>query len=93
MVKAIWNGATLADSADTVVVENNHYFPLEAVDRALLRPSDTTSVCPWKGVAHYYSVEVDGSVNRDAAWYYPEPKTAAKEIKGRLAFWKGVNVG
>lgn len=92
MVKAIWNGATLADSADTVVVENNHYFPIEAVDPAVLQPSDRTSVCPWKGVAHYYTLEVGGQQNRDAAWYYPDPKPAAKAIKGRVAFWKGVTI-
>lgn len=93
MVKAVWNGVVLADSADTVVVENNHYFPLEAVDPAVLRPSARTSVCPWKGTASYYTVEAGGSQNADAAWYYPEPKPAAKEIRGRIAFWKGVKVG
>jgi uncharacterized protein (DUF427 family) len=93
MVKATWNGVTLGESTDTVVVENNHYFPLSAIDPALLKPSDTTSVCPWKGTAHYYTVVAGGSENRDAAWYYPEPKTAAAQIKGRVAFWKGVKVG
>ncbi len=93
MVKAIWNGVTLADSRETVVVENNHYFPLSSVDPAVLKPSSTTSVCPWKGTAHYYTVLVDGSENRDAAWSYPDPKSAAAQIKGRVAFWKGVKVG
>ncbi len=92
MVKAIWNGATIAESDDTVVVERNHYFPLESVKPGVLVPSPTTSVCPWKGTAGYYSVRVGDSENRDAAWYYAEPKTAAAEIKGRVAFWKGVEV-
>jgi uncharacterized protein (DUF427 family) len=91
-VRAIWNGAVIAESDDTVVVEGNHYFPQESVDRELLRPSDHTSVCPWKGTASYYSLEVDGTANADAVWYYPEPKDAAKEITGRVAFWKGVTV-
>lgn len=93
MVEARWNGAVIARSDDTVVVEGNHYFPPEAVDSALLRPSATTSVCPWKGTAHYYSLAVDGRENRDAAWFYPETKQAAENIRGRIAFWKGVEVG
>ncbi len=93
MVKAIWNDAVIADSEATVVVEGNHYFPIEAVRAEVLQPSATTSRCPWKGTASYYSVAVDGKVNADAAWYYPEPLLAAKEIKGRVAFWKGVKVG
>jgi len=92
MVKAVWNGVTLAESCETVVVENNHYFPLSSVDPAILKPSATTSVCPWKGTAHYYTVLAGGAENRDAAWYYPEPKSAAAQIKGRVAFWKGVKV-
>jgi uncharacterized protein (DUF427 family) len=92
MVKATWNGATIAQSEDTVVVEGNHYFPPDAVDQSLLRPSATTSICPWKGTAHYHSLEVDGQENRDAAWYYPDPKSAADNIRGRIAFWKGVEV-
>jgi uncharacterized protein (DUF427 family) len=92
MPTAVWNGATIAQSADTVVVEGNHYFPMESVDQAVLRPSDTTSVCPWKGTASYLTIEVDGEVNTDAAWYYPQPKDAAEEITGRVAFWKGVTV-
>jgi uncharacterized protein (DUF427 family) len=91
-MKASWNGAVLAESDDTVVVENNHYFPREAIRREHFRPSDTHTTCPWKGIASYYDVEVDGQVNKDAAWYYPEPKDAAKQIRDRIAFWKGVVV-
>jgi uncharacterized protein (DUF427 family) len=93
MVKAVWNGATIAESDDTVVVEGNHYFPRDSVDASLLRDSDSTTICPWKGVAHYHHLEVDGWENRNAAWYYPDPKPAAAEIRGRIAFWKGVTVG
>ena len=92
MVEAVWNGAVIARSDDTVVVEGNHYFPREAVDAAVLKPSATTSVCGWKGTASYHSIEVDGKTNTDAAWYYPEPKSAAAEITDRIAFWKGVEV-
>ena len=92
MVKATWNGEVIAESNDTVVVENNHYFPEAAVKKSLLKSSDTTSVCPWKGTAHYYSVATGGKENKDAAWYYPDPKPAASQIKGRIAFWKGVTV-
>lgn len=92
MVEARWNGALIARSDDTVVVEGNHYFPAEAVDAALLRPSGTTSICPWKGTAHYHSLMVDDDVNPDAAWYYPEPKDKAAEIRDHIAFWKGVTV-
>jgi uncharacterized protein (DUF427 family) len=92
MATATWNGVTIADSDDTVVVENNHYFPLESVREGVLHPSDTTSVCPWKGTASYYTLEVDGQTNPDAAWYYPTPKDAAAQIKDRVAFWKGVQV-
>lgn len=91
-MRAIWNGRTIAESDDTVVVEGNHYFPEGAVDRDCLRPSETHTLCPWKGVASYYDVVVDGKVNRDAAWYYPEPKEAARMILGRIAFWRGVEV-
>ena len=93
MVEARWNGAVIASSADTVVVEGNHYFPADSVDAAVLRPSDKTTSCPWKGTAHYLSLHVAGAENRDAAWFYPEPKSAAAEIRGRIAFWKGVQVG
>jgi len=92
MVKALWNGETIAESDDTVVVEGNHYFPLDSVRPGVLTPSSTTSVCPWKGTAEYYSVQAGGDENRDAAWYYAEPKPAAAEIAGRVAFWKGVKV-
>lgn len=93
MVEARWNGKVIARSDDTIVVEGNHYFPADAVDSALLRPSDTTTICPWKGTAHYHSLVVDGAENKNAAWYYPETKEAANTIKGRIAFWKGVEVG
>ena len=92
MPRAIWNGVVLAESDDTVVVEGNHYFPVESINWDHLQESDRTSVCPWKGRASYYSVVVDGQVNRDAAWYYPTPSTAAREIAGRVAFWRGVKV-
>lgn len=92
MVEATWNGAVIARSDDTVVVEGNHYFPRAAVDAAVLRDSSTRSVCPWKGTAHYHSLVVGGQENRDAAWYYPDPKPAAAEIRDRIAFWKGVTV-
>ncbi len=93
MVRAIWNGVTIAESDDTVIVEGNHYFPRETVDSALLRESGTHTICPWKGTASYYSLVVDGAENRDAAWYYPVTKAAADNIRGRIAFWKGVTVG
>ena len=92
MPKAIWNGTVIADSDDTVMVEGNHYFPRGAVDPAVLRPSSTTTVCSWKGTASYHSLVVDGKENKDAAWFYPEPKSAAAEIADRIAFWKGVEV-
>lgn len=92
MVEARWNGALIASSDDTVVVEGNHYFPAGAVDMTLLRPSNTTTVCPWKGTAHYHSLEVDGVENSNAAWYYPDPKPKADNIRDRIAFWKGVTV-
>ena len=91
-MKATWNGATLAESEDTVVVEGNHYFPPEAIKREYFRESTTRTTCPWKGEASYYTVEVDGQVNQDAAWYYPVTKEAAKGIEGRVAFWRGVTV-
>ena len=93
MVTARWNGAVVAESDDTVVVEGNHYFPRDAVNPALLRDSNSHTVCPWKGTASYYTLAVDGAENRNAAWYYPDPKPAAAEIRDRIAFWKGVEVG
>ena len=92
MAKATWNGETLAESDDTIVVEGNHYFPVDAVRREHLHESNTHTVCPWKGIASYYDVVVDGQVNRDAAWYYPDTKEAANKIRGRIAFWRGVRV-
>lgn len=89
---ATWRNKTLAESDDTIVVEGNHYFPPESINREYFRPSDMHTTCPWKGEASYYNIVVDNEVNKDAAWYYPEPKDAAKEIKGRVAFWKGVKV-
>ena len=92
-MKASWNGEVIAESDDIVTVENNAYFPLSAVKQGALLPSAHTSVCPWKGTASYYTVAAGGKENRDAAWHYDEPKTAAANIKGRVAFWKGVTVG
>ncbi|MGV1822597.1 DUF427 domain-containing protein [Agrobacterium tumefaciens] len=92
-MKATWNGAIIAESDDTVIVEGNHYFPIGSVKNEYLRSSDTKSSCPWKGQASYYTLEVDGQKNADAAWFYVEPKPAANEIKDRVAFWKGVQVG
>jgi uncharacterized protein (DUF427 family) len=92
-MKASWNGATIAESDDIVTVEGNAYFPADSVKPEYLRPSSHTSVCPWKGTASYHSLEVNGQQNLNAAWFYPSPKDAAKEIAGRVAFWKGVQVG
>jgi uncharacterized protein (DUF427 family) len=92
MATASWNGTVIVESDDIVVVEGNAYFPREAVRDDVLRPSDTTTFCPWKGTASYHSLEVDGQVNRDAVWFYPEPEDAAREITGRVAFWRGVEV-
>jgi uncharacterized protein (DUF427 family) len=92
MVQATWNGVVIAESDSTVVVEGNHYFPASSVRQDFLQESSTTTICPWKGTAHYYSLVVEGSKNVDAVWYYPDPKPAAEEIRGRIAFWKGVQV-
>jgi uncharacterized protein (DUF427 family) len=92
MAKAVWNGAVLAESDRTVVVEGNHYFPPDSVRREYLRDSPTHTVCGWKGTASYYTVEANGRTNPDAAWYYPDPLPAAKAIAGHVAFWKGVTV-
>jgi uncharacterized protein (DUF427 family) len=91
-MKAIWKDQVIAQSEDTVVVEGNHYFPIDGVRRDLLTPSDTHTICPWKGTASYYHIAVNGALNKDAAWYYPETKPAAAHIKGLIAFWKGVQV-
>jgi len=91
-MKASWNGEVIAESDDIVKVEGNAYFPIDSLNKIYLRESATTSNCPWKGIASYYSLSVGGKENKDAAWFYPEPKSAAAEIKGRVAFWKGVTV-
>jgi uncharacterized protein (DUF427 family) len=91
-MKAVWNGAVLAESDDTVEVEGNQYFPRDSINAEFFEDSTHTSVCPWKGTASYFNLKVDGEENPDAAWYYPEPKDAAKEITDRVAFWKGVTV-
>jgi len=92
MARALWAGKVIAESNATVVVEGNQYFPPAAVKQEFLEPSSHTSICPWKGTAHYFHVQVDGMRNENAAWYYPAPKPAAAEIKDRIAFWKGVRV-
>lgn len=92
MIRATWSGTVLAESDDTVVVEGNHYFPVDHVKSQYLEPSATTTRCPWKGQASYYSVVVDGRSNPDAAWYYPNPSEAAVAVTGRVAFWRGVEV-
>jgi len=91
-MKASWHGAVLAESDDIVLVEGNAYFPESSLDRKYITFSNHRTSCPWKGQAHYYSVMVDGELNADAAWYYPEPSEAAANIRGRVAFWKGVKV-
>ena len=91
-MKAIWNGATLAESNDTVVVEGNHYFPINSIRSEYFHKSSTHSHCPWKGEASYYDIEINGQVNKDAAWYYANPSDAAKQITDRVAFWKGVEI-
>jgi uncharacterized protein (DUF427 family) len=91
-MKAIWKNTVVAESDDTVVVEGNHYFPAEAVKKDVLLPSNTKTMCSWKGQASYHTLFVNGDANPDAAWYYPDPKDAAANIKGRIAFWKGVQV-
>jgi len=91
-MKATWNGTTLAESKNTIVVEGSHYFPPESINTEYFQPSDTKTVCSWKGTASYYDIAVNGEVNRDAAWYYPETKPDAKNIEGYVAFWKGVTI-
>jgi uncharacterized protein (DUF427 family) len=92
MPRATWNGAVIAESDRTIEIEGNQYFPPEAVNRQYMRDSQTHTVCPWKGTASYYNVVVDGKTNKDAAWYYPQPKDAAKHIASYVAFWHGVTV-
>ena len=92
MKKAIWNGQVLAESNDTVNIEGNAYFPPDSINKEFFKSSDTHTVCPWKGKAHYYTIEVDGKENPDAAWFYPEVSELAKGIKGHVAFWKGVTI-
>jgi uncharacterized protein (DUF427 family) len=91
-MKATWNGVVLAESDKTIVIEGNHYFPPETINREYFQDSSTHTTCPWKGEASYYDVVIDGQVNKDAAWYYPAPKPAADEIKDRVSFWRGVEV-
>ena len=91
-MKAIWNGQVIAESDDTINIEGNQYFPADAIKKEYFKASETHTGCPWKGTASYYTLEVDGQTNQDAAWYYPQTKDAAKVIEGRVAFWKGVTV-
>ncbi len=91
-MKAIWNGKVIAESSNTVIVEGNHYFPMESVKREFLVDSETKSICPWKGTASYFSIKIDGRNNADAAWYYPNPKEKAKNIENHVAFWRGVQI-
>lgn len=91
-MRAIWNDAVIAESDDTIIIEGNHYFPADSIKQEHFSPSDTQTVCPWKGLADYYNVIVDGNINSDAAWYYPQPKPEAANIAGYVAFWKGVEV-
>ena len=91
-MKAIWNGAILAQSDETIVIEGNHYFPAASINRSYFSRSNTHTICPWKGEASYYDISVAGQANKDAAWYYPDPKEAAAKIKDHVAFWKGVIV-
>lgn len=92
MPKAVWNGTVIAESDDTVIVEGNHYFPRDSVKEEFFHESSSQSMCPWKGMASYFDVVVDGDVNPGAAWHYPDPKPAAEEIQNRVAFWRGVKV-
>jgi uncharacterized protein (DUF427 family) len=92
MAKAIWEGTVLAESNKTIEIEDNQYFPPDSIKREYFRPSETHTICPWKGTASYYHLDVSGKSNPDAAWFYPEPKSEAKKIKGYVAFWRGVKV-
>lgn len=91
-MKAIWKNQILAESDKTIQIEGNQYFPADSINKEFFKSSNTHSTCPWKGIASYYNIEVSGEVNKDAAWYYPDPKSAAKEIQDYVAFWKGVEV-
>ncbi|WP_299338888.1 DUF427 domain-containing protein [uncultured Psychroserpens sp.] len=91
-MKAIWNNQVLAESENTIVIENNHYFPPESINKAFFKTSDTHTTCAWKGEASYYTIDVDGKENKDAAWFYPEVSELAKSIKGYVAFWRGVEI-
>jgi len=91
-MKAIWNKEIIAESDKTIIVEGNHYFPADSINQSFYVPSDTNTVCPWKGLASYYTINVNGAENKDAAWYYPDTKPAAKQIENYVAFWKGVEV-
>ena len=91
-MKAIWENKILAESDDTIVIENNHYFPPSSINQQYFTKSDTTSICPWKGTANYYTITVNGNQNIDAAWYYPSPKEDAKKITDYIAFWRGVDI-
>ncbi len=91
-MKAIWNDVILAESDDTIMIEGNHYFPPESIHKEYFKLSDSKTICPWKGVASYYTIVVNGQENKDAAWYYADPKDAARQIKNHVAFWKGVKV-
>lgn len=91
-MKAIWNNTVIAESDDTVMIENNHYFPADSIKKEFFKSTNTHTTCPWKGQAHYYSLIVGGKENPDAAWYYPVVSELAKGIKGKVAFWKGVTV-
>ena len=89
-MKAIWNNTVIAESEVTIVIENNHYFPIESIKKEYFKSSETHTTCPWKGLASYYTIVINGQENKDAAWYYPEVSALAKPIKGHVAFWKGV---
>ncbi len=91
-MKALWNGTIIAESDDTVIVEGNHYFPMAALKREFVEPSDTETICAWKGTARYYSLKIGDRINKDAVWFYPEPAQAAAAIRDRVAFWKGVEI-
>ena len=91
-MKAIWNNTIIAESSNTKIVENNHYFPMDDVKNEYFKPSDSHTRCPWKGKASYFHIEIDGEINEDAAWYYPNPKEAAQHIEGRVAFYPSVDI-